>query len=1481
MILSIAMMVKNQSKHLDECLKSLQPVREKVDSELIIVDTGSEDDTVEIAKRYTDKVYFHKWTGNFAEMRNISIGYAKGEWIFVIDGDEVIENAEPLISFFEKDIYKKYNTATVIIRSFSDDSHSMYTDACLARLFKKNDRFRFEGAIHEQPVILQPIYSLNLVLLHYGYITTDDKLMEYKFTRNVDILKKELKKDPENIYYWYQLSQSYGMHKDYKDALDAIETAYRVIKQKKGDMNKYYFVLYLMAYLYNLNGKHLDAEKICHEALSVKDGYIDIYYHLGKAKIKSGKYEEAVRSFEKYLSMLENPEKFTGKFDITLAHYTLQAYEEVYRDLVILHEELGNYSEALRYAEKINDKGFLVSAFSGIIKAYIKDNRITSLKDYFEKVVMDKFPELENNFITTLENIKYKEFNTEIQHKLTEAFSAGRGNYPLLNLIRLNEGKDELAADLIESIKSWDFSDLPVIYGDVLYYLMRKKTSIKTLFDRLMEKHLTSCIEYISNIHKDVSVVIYEYLVDVMPHAESVEELNIIRALERCALLLGGLDDNQYSYLFKRYLKHGTELIFNLYNKEIIENEAVHLMKTEEDAFLIYMIQAEENKKINSLKYVQYLRKALKVYPAMKKGIELLLDELKKVESEEKNLEEYKRIFKENIRKQVESGELDLSLKLINEYKSFVGEDVDMCSIEAVIAMMEGRLDDAESLLNEGMRIDGANFDILYNLAYLNMLKEDRRKAFIYYSKAYKVAEDNNIKEEIAATLNQIKNENGSDEFFYETEKIEQDDEKKNPGSMMDRYKKEVKSSIQSLVEQGLLQEAKTLVDEYDKIAKDDIEIYSIRGVIAMMEGDMEAAEEIFRAGLAVDDENFDLLYNLGYLYQSKQHNEKAIEFYQRALQNANDESIANNLCEILQDLGVQKSKDNFVCKALPKTSIIILTFNNLEYNKLCIESIRKYTEKETYEIIVVDNHSTDGTVDWLKQQKDLKLILNDENLGFPKGCNQGIQAAQEGNDILLLNNDTIVTPNWLKNLKKCLYSKDDIGAVGSVTNSCSNYQVIPANYSNMEEMIAFAAKNNVSNSSMWEERLRLVGFCMLIKNEVIKKIGLLDERFSPGNFEDDDYSFRIRKAGYRLILCKDSYIYHFGSASFKKVSDEYNQLLINNRKKFAEKWGFDPYYIIGINRGITELISKAGKENIRVLHIGCAGGGTLLDIKNAVPPSELFGIEPVKECIVNVDHFADIRVGNLKTMKTFEKDYFDFIIYTQLQQKDSITKDLLLIRDYLKENGTIYVTLDEKTVNNMGKNFIRELKERVYGCSFRIITAMGQKILVMEEADGKRSGSALKLKVYNKECISKLVDNGMPKDGLPGHSYIIKLIRRLDNNIEFEKHLMRVVDLIQKKQLDYEEVKETILKHGTDKIKLFNIIGLLCFNNGVSDKALMFLREALKLDKGNRDTVYNIAFILHHLNQNEAALGFINEVTYIKDDMELVQLKQQIEEAL
>jgi GT2 family glycosyltransferase len=245
------------------------------------------------------------------------------------------------------------------------------------------------------------------------------------------------------------------------------------------------------------------------------------------------------------------------------------------------------------------------------------------------------------------------------------------------------------------------------------------------------------------------------------------------------------------------------------------------------------------------------------------------------------------------------------------------------------------------------------------------------------------------------------------------------------------------------------------------------------------------------------------------------------------------------------------------------KTSIIIPSYNGKEMLIGCVQSIREYTNLP-YEIIVVDNGSNDGTVDFCLKEK-IRFISIPDNRGFPIACNLGMKIST-GDTLLLLNNDIVVSHNWLSNQLACLYSSDEIGIVGPYTNYASGKQMLQPTYDpiNIQQFHEKALQYNKPNSQMWQPLERIVGLCFLIKRQLFAKIGYLDEQFSPGHYEDDDYCYRARKAGYKLMIAGDVMIHHYGSASFHQQDPEKLQGLINrNHKNFISKWGVDTQLFI------------------------------------------------------------------------------------------------------------------------------------------------------------------------------------------------------------------------------------------------------------------------------------------------------------------------------
>jgi GT2 family glycosyltransferase len=659
-----------------------------------------------------------------------------------------------------------------------------------------------------------------------------------------------------------------------------------------------------------------------------------------------------------------------------------------------------------------------------------------------------------------------------------------------------------------------------------------------------------------------------------------------------------------------------------------------------------------------------------------------------------------------------------------------------------------------------------------------------------------------------------------------------------------------------------------------------------------------DSAIQLIREGLSINLFDSDLYYYMGLVYNYKKNYNCAYLCFENALQYSKNIEEKDNIIFEINKLKESKaiSINNF--------SIIILTFNNLKYTIQCIESIRKYNTLNNYEIIVIDNNSIDDTREWLKAQKDIKYILNSENNGFPAGCNQGISIANKDNDVFLLNNDTLIMPNSIFTLRMGLYSNESVGSVSSVSNEAP-YQTIQDKFESISQYYNYSLKNNIPNDNKYEYRLTLIGFALLFKRTVLNEVGLLDEIFTPGNYEDNDISLRIVKLGYKNILCKDSFIYHYGGKSFKRDIQRYSDILNVNNKKFQDKWRIDPEKSFRRRNDILELIDEPNNSTFNILEIGCACGATLLEIKNLYPNANIYGVELDKDTAEIAKTFANIAIGDIENSNlNYKENFFDYIILADvLNYLKYPVKTLENIKKYLKYKGKVLIsvpnvmnfTILKDLINgnwyyeNEGfldaeclkfftyKDILAMLKKANYNNIF--ITSIANMPENIEDNEFINKISALsnyeniQEELINFEYYIKAQNIDITNDekeraeNLKNDINII--IKELDKNLENDGMVSELIKLIESENITSSYIIKRIENKVKHQGKILSKIAIACLNNNLEEHVLPLLEKANVLEPRDLDIIYNLSAFLTTRHEYIQALDYLNSLYASNNDID------------
>ena len=208
-VLSISILISGQ-KNMDKCLASLQPFKDALPCEIILVDTGCNREQRKLAERYADKILDFSWCDDFAAARNIGLKASNGEWFLYLDDDEWFENPSQIIEFFTSGEYQKYNSATYLVRNYLNEQGTIYEDVKVGRMVKMESSTAFHGKIHEFLYPCKaPVKNFSTFVHHFGYVFKNEDEKRLHAQRNIKLLEEMVKEQPNEIRWVNQLAQEY------------------------------------------------------------------------------------------------------------------------------------------------------------------------------------------------------------------------------------------------------------------------------------------------------------------------------------------------------------------------------------------------------------------------------------------------------------------------------------------------------------------------------------------------------------------------------------------------------------------------------------------------------------------------------------------------------------------------------------------------------------------------------------------------------------------------------------------------------------------------------------------------------------------------------------------------------------------------------------------------------------------------------------------------------------------------------------------------------------------------------------------------------------------------------------------------------------------------------------------------------------------------------------------------------------------------
>lgn len=690
-MLSIGMIVKNEEAVLEETLKALQPLRDVVETELIIADTGSTDSTPEIAKRYADKFFTITWENDFAKARNATLANATGKWFFYLDADEVLTDATELIQFFQSNKSRRYKSVGIRIRNILSSKENHWNEFWVNRLFCRNGKQQFTGAIHEIVMVDLPSFPLReTFLLHKGYDNDDVERMKKKSQRNVALAEEKIE-SASNIVKKCKavldLMDSLALGGERVD--EAVDQAWRAVEMikefpERGTATRKFYLAraysYILRRLANKGeyqscleyGKQYLQEQ---KEIGVKDS--DIFYILGNVHFILNNYEKAIEYFETYLQLMQQ-DKLELSFYFVLAY---DSFEEKARfNIVQSYIQLRESEKAWELLKTMPER------YVGDVDLLQYKFNVAS-KEHMEERLPEFYQTLEENDVKALFVSSLREAGT---HANAEQMQQ------LIATLR-NMGPDKVfrqqllcyTDDVIEFCELLqELPDEPLVdtLGTILYQVCRFGQSWDDLGEKLDLHLLSDYAAICANCRKDFAEQLLAYCKEVLPETMSLRELHITRYLYNYLLFYAETQEALLIPLWEEMLHCAALYQTAVYKDNVCQEENLYLFSPLE-RFVYYSQQAQAaRQKQDYVVCLQLLRKGLEEFPQAKSLVEQIKEEAAQQLAPAPEIQDELTMLAEQVKVQIRGfiaqQELDNAAMVLEQLKTLVPNDPELVVLE-------------------------------------------------------------------------------------------------------------------------------------------------------------------------------------------------------------------------------------------------------------------------------------------------------------------------------------------------------------------------------------------------------------------------------------------------------------------------------------------------------------------------------------------------------------------------------------------------------------------------------------------------------------------------------------------------------------------------------------------------------------------------------------------------------------------------------